>query len=194
MPRSDDLGSGVFGTAYDIGSNKRLNQVTKVGRTGDPDSKKSTATEVEQDGFLVYLKSIQRSNNPYFPEIHDLKITRSTEDSTLSYVVNMRRLIPFYSEKIAGNDDLMRSLYSDMFYGQEYGYYNPRNPAGSILKTLEQASKMPELVKDERLGAALKVISTLASKYDFNTDLHAGNVMWKITGNRPQLILLDPLA
>jgi hypothetical protein len=51
-------------------------------------------------------------------------------------------------------------------------------------------------IKDPELREALDFISKVQSegKRKFTMDLHSGNIMWRITGNRPQLVIMDPLA
>jgi hypothetical protein len=190
-----NIGQGAFATAYDTGSAKRLNQVTKVGRTGEVShaSKSSTAKSVDEDGFLVYLKHVVKEDNPYYPELHDL-VVRKNKSGTLDYTANLHKLSPFRSEKIYGNIDLMTSLCDDMFYGREYGYFDPHEPGNSIRQMLDTSSHMPEIIKDPDLKVAMKTIVGLGQKHNFMLDLHAGNIMWRINGYRPQLIIYDPLA
>lgn len=190
---------GSFGTAFNTGSGKRLNQITKVGRGGTLSGEKN-AFNPDEDGYLSYLKAIQDikhsgNNNPYFPRIHDLKTIRDKHTEHISYRVNMEKLVPFKSDKIIYNDDLMRSLYSDMFNDQ----YD-ENPL-SIPSNIEIACYSNTWnIKDPDLLEVIKLIQEIKARSDrdldngFGIDLHEGNMMWRITGTRPQLVITDPLA
>lgn len=191
--KSTVIGSGAFSTAHHMNSGKRLNQITKIGRTGRMNDYKSTARNIEDDGFLAYIKAIQGKNNPYFPKVYDLKLTKN-KDGHLTYIVNMHKLVEFTSPKIIDNVDLITSLYDKMFYGRDYGYFSPDRPAKSLYETIIKAFSMPDLIKDKQLGEAIKIINELTLEYAFSFDLHTGNVMWRITGLMPQLVFLDPLA
>lgn len=188
------IGRGSFATGYELDSPKRKNEITKVGRTGSIGVKNSTAKKVEEDGFLIYMKTIQGQENPYYPTMYDLRVIREP-NGALSYRANMHKLSPFFSEKIYLNDDLMTSLYDDMFYGRDYGYFDPTDPGGSLKYTLEdQCIVMPEIIKDPDLKIAIDTIVKISQEHNFMIDLHSGNILWRITGTRPQLILYDPLA
>jgi hypothetical protein len=45
-----------------------------------------------------------------------------------------------------------------------------------------------------QFAKALIIVRKLINKYKFYTDLHAGNVMIRLTSVGPQIVLTDPLA
>lgn len=200
---SQRLGSGAFGAAYDIGSNKRLNQVTKIGQAGaykfNPFSNADDSIDSsEADGYLSYLKMVydwqeNGNNNPYFPRIHDLKVFTDS-NGKISYRVNLEKLIPFESKKVIGNEDLIKSLCEHMFTSDVIwhdGYFGD-----TILNIINRAltSDSFRYIGDNDLKRALIMISKIIkSNKSFNEDIHAGNVMWRKTDGMPQLVITDPL-
>lgn len=191
--KSKTLGSGSFGIVHDVGSGKRLNQVTKIGKGETINSE--PAKDVENDGYLSYLRAVydSGSSNPYFPRIHDLKIMRSKTEA-LTYRVNLEKLVEFNSDKIIGNEDLMQSIYEDMFgdtrirFGDSITSAIKSNLEGALMGKFES-------IKDPELLSALKLIyRVLKSNPGFVADIHSGNIMWRITGTRPQLVIVDPIA
>ena len=192
---ADSVGSGAFGTAYDTKSNKRLNQVTKIGRTGSIMTGK-VATRVEEDGWLAWMQAVHRAqkrgeNNPYFPIMDDLHI-RKDKDGVLSYTANLHKLLPFHTEKLTSNIDLMASLREHMFGPTDIKFSDGRDAAQNILFHLNQTSS----AVDRDLAAALNMVDQLiyTSSDDFMKDIHSGNVMWRMTGTMPQLVIVDPIA
>lgn len=184
-------GSGSFSTVFSFDSPKRYNQISKIGRTGSIGQRDSSAKKIEDDAFLFYIKSIQGSDNPYFPKISDLKIFKDN-NGNLSYRANIHKYVDFQSKKIADNIDLIKSLYEDMFYG------NIENDTYAIITLEDSLHNMftdEKIIKDDNLKNAVQLIKQMLSKNpNFNLDIHSGNLMWKITGNRPQLVIIDPIA
>jgi len=197
IPGSDVAGTGEFGTAYELPSSKRQNQVTKVARAGSIRSL-SSVENVEEDGYLTYLNAIHNlnSDNPYFPRIHDLKIMKD-KNGKLTYRANIERLVSFYNDKIFDNDELMRSLYDDMFIKELSDPYGDADAGKMIHVKLDRITNYRSPIsdiKDPELKEALQLIFQIKNEGGFVIDLHGGNIMWRITGTRPQLVILDPLA
>ena len=202
------IGSGSFGAAYATDSPKRLNQITKIGKAAefDDNSRITPVDKIEKDGYLSWLSMVdyykkQGSDNPYFPVIHDLKIMKGP-DNKLHYRVNMEKLIPFLSPKVLGNEDLMSSLCDNMFgkdIKNKEDYEDSSELAeiyGDLIRyELRRGLKNAGAVKDEDLREALLVIKDVMNDNPrFTEDLHSGNIMWRITGHIPQLVLVDPIA
>jgi len=196
----DFKGAGSFGSTYAVPSHKRLNQITKVGRAGyvDKDSFRIRhASDPIQDGYLAYINEIYKleqdgEKNPYFPVIHDLKIFKD-DDGRLSYNLNMERLHDFTKPSIVSNTDLLQSLAENMFVQvpDMIGF-----DADYIIKTIREAAKNNRYdnIADRQLRKALRLIHRIHVNAGRVIDLHSGNVMWRITGTMPQLVITDPLA
>jgi hypothetical protein len=193
--KADQIGNGSFGTAFDTKSNKRLNQVTKIGKTGSIMSG-NIAKKVEEDGWLLWMQAVHRAqkrgeDNPYFPIMDDLHI-RKDKDGLLSYTANLHKLLPFRTAKLISNMDLMVSLREHMFGPTDITFSDGPDAANNILFHLNQTSS----AVDRNLAAALNMVDQLiyTSREEFMKDIHYGNVMWRITGTMPQLVIVDPIA
>ncbi len=153
---------------------------------------------LKNDGYLTYLKAVQNYNkerkpNPYFPVVHDLKIFKDT-DGKIHYRANLEKLIPYTSSKIIENKDLIESLYERMF-GETINYNPDTFDVNIIRLKLIRGLDNPMIIADPQLRAALALINEiLESNPRFIEDLHTNNLMWRITGTMPQLVLLDPIV
>lgn len=188
--KSKELGQGSFGTAYDIDSPKRLNQVTKVGQGGN--LRDAGVDNIAEDGYLMYLKCVydyeQAGNsNPYFPRIHDLKIRKNEHDGAISYRANIEKLYEYETEKIEGNEDLMLAMYDHMFHRTD------DHP--DIIHALNMVRYgKHNIIKDPELKEAIIIIDGIIEKGNFSCDLYPQNLMWRITGTMPHLVFTDPIA
>ncbi len=197
--RAEPVGSGSFGTAYDTKSNKRLNQVTKVGKAATfqkGPTRLAPVKSIEDDGYLAYISAVQKiqqgeHNNPYFPVVHDLKIRKNAEGH-LSYKIDLEKLYNFETPKIIESDEVMKALCDRMFAieSPDDGF------ADHILYCLRTAKKNPRIIQDENLNDALRLIYEIVEQRNgiYILDLSEGNIMWRITGTIPQLVIIDPIA
>ena len=189
------IGAGAFGAAYDTQSNKRLNQITKIGRTGAI-MKGKPANKVEQDGWLAYMHAVHKAQqqgdrNPYFPLMDDLRI-RKDATGELTYSANLHKLIPLDTEKLTSNIDLMKSVYERMF-GQECPYNHWDSIKSDIIVNLQLSKNLA----DPDLKRAMNMIDSIVDKSgenDLIKDLHSGNIMWRMTGTMLHLVIVDPIA
>ena len=175
-----------------MNSQKRLNQVTKIGRAGTIGKNGNifAVDNINEDGYLTWLYTIDRYrksgiNNPYFPVIHDLKIFKDT-DGKIHYRVNMEKLVSIQSPKILGNRLVMSSL-CDAMFGKDISndttedevpdeYY--RLISHGLARGLENA----KTIKDKNLREALTLVNELIEKNPaFMEDIYSNNIMWRIT-------------
>jgi hypothetical protein len=208
--KPEHKGTGSFGMAYNMNSPKRLNQITKLGRAAAmPDGALIPTDKISDDGYLSWLQEVNHRAkigdvNPYLPIIHDLKIMKGPDDK-LHYRVNMEDLVTFTSKMILGNEPVMSSLCMRMF-GKDLDESVKNDPKASeflyayygdfIILRLSRGVRNPnDFIKDAKLKQVLDAISFLRNNNnDFMVDLHEGNIMWRMTGTIPQLVILDPLA
>jgi hypothetical protein len=200
------IGKGEFGTAYDIESPKRQNEITKIGQAGRLNNFMAVDSPANDDGYMVWLKTAYKlsekgNKNPYFPVIHNL-IIRQDPSKKEYYRVDLEKLTSFTSEKIISNYDLMMSLYSNMFLLKnpddikDLRSCKPEYIADAIKNKLELAITHDDVseIKDKNLSNIIGIISLLLDRHHFILDLHVGNLMWRVTNNRPHLVILDPFA
>ena len=199
----DHAGAGSYSQVYGSDSSKRLNQVTKVGRTGlvlDDDD--AGVDYVEQDAYLFYLQEVYRylkySHNPFFPQIHDLKIFRNKETEKLSFRANIERLHPM--EIFEGNEEVIKMVWNNLF-GETY-YLEPMlddltRQISVVCRQYVASNKSNAIdIKNPQMREALDVIYEIirVSKRKIGLDLHEYNMMWRLTGTMPQLVFNDPVA
>lgn len=189
--RSKPVGAGSYSTARFIDSPKRQNEITKVGH-------KMAASRY--DGYREYITAVHAAEqagvqNPYFPRIHSLK-TYTSADGQVHYVVKMEKLVKLFAPEIADNTELITSLCRQMFI--DPGPVSWQDVSGMAdLIDRAAANNDTSNIKDKNLIAAIDLINKIHNKNinrDSVVDTHTGNLMWRITGTMPQLVILDPLA
>lgn len=165
-----------------------------VGRTDDPhemDTVERLANE--KDGTSLFYQWLtanpEAASNPYFPRV---KSNRTENGITYSIV---ERLVPLLSERLM-SEPLMESVWEQMF-NLPLNDTEPSEIAISIAETLDKAcgrkgGAIREAIADPQLAEAIGLL-TSSAKTGY-PDIHDGNIMWRITGNRPQLVFTDPFA
>jgi hypothetical protein len=194
---SGDPEEGHFAQVTQHNSPKRLNQVNKVGTAGKiGDKNPDPRSEVQEDGYLSYLKMVQEddSQNPFFPRIHDLKIRKDPTTGNLTYNVKMEKLYSF--NDIYDNPEMLAAMREHLF-----GDDGSESEENEILQdyTLGQlivtaCDGQQDLIKDPQFLEAVKKIDAVVNRYHHNWDMHSGNMMWRMTGTMPQLVITDPIA
>lgn len=176
-------GRGAYSTVYSDPSGKRHSEVIKVSK----DRK-----EYFKDPYEVYIDTVYKlqqagNQNPYFPRI--LSHRAYIKDGEKHSVSRIEKLVPFRSHKLYLNVDLMNSITENIFYSE----IDPTKIPYQIDLAIEGKSSD---IKDQDLMQACNVIKGIISQSEgkFLSDVHSSNIMWRITGNMPQLVITDPLA
>ena len=196
-----ELGAGFAATVYSTGSDKRLNQVTKMGKAGRVNRKDLSFEQISKitnDGYLAYISAVKEYENsgkfnPYFPRVDDIKIFQES-DGKIHYRINLEKLYSIHTEKIYKNTDLIRSLIHNMFDIND-NQIKDENPEETLLYLMLRLDypTMRAMIKDNNLIEALDLISGLRRGGKFSFDLGASNMMWRVTGSMPQIVITDPL-
>lgn len=193
------LGVGAFSTVKHFDSPKRLNQVRKFGIPGeieDDTGDTKLLAEIHEDAYLSYVKMVydfemQGIYNPYFPRIHKLKVRRNDEGG-LFYDIDMEKLKPYNIFEY--NDELLQSIKEHMVDLSKVDDHIKFSPIDRCLRRYLRDSEY-DMIVDDNLKFALEKINELRfSNKRFRLDMHEGNIMWRITGTMPQLVITDPLA
>lgn len=208
-PSSKIIGKGHFATAHEYNSEKRQGEIRKQGRAGKPGSRKAgpkPTGKITGDAYLSYLKMIydfeqKGGQNPFFPVITNLSIFRAM-DGTLDYKADLQKLVELTSDKISDNEPVMKHVFKSLFNDDQRPseYDRGELDALSIMRELRIGimDGIPngnfDLIRNPDLKSALSMTRDLAKKHRFTWDIHAGNLMWRITGNIPQLVLTDILS
>lgn len=165
-----------------------------VGRTDDPhelDTVQRLASE--QDGTSLFyqwlLDNPEQASNPYFPRVKSNKTANG-----VTYTV-VERLVPLLNERLM-SEPLMQAQWEHMF-SSPLRSTDPVEIATDIAEDIDFALgrrgiKQREAIADPQLAEAIQILMTDArTGYP---DIHDGNLMWRITGNKPQLVFTDPFA
>lgn len=145
-------------------------------------------TAAARDACTIYLDYISEHpelhNNPFFPRVHK----KIGEGSHVTH--QLERLVPFNTNSIISNEKLLAALCERWFNE----VVDETAAVESILYYIEFALYgHTEYIKDKHLLNAVNVIRHIQKEYGGEVDLHCDNVMWRITGKTPELVITDPL-
>jgi hypothetical protein len=182
MPDHEKMGTGKNAYVYRNNNPHQLDNVTRISST--------------LDGSVVYLKSVMRDsslhNNPFFPRV--LGMDKTPKDISS---FKLERLYESSNTRITGDD-------KELFILSAWERYFTVPPP--VSRKYPVVSEMVEvindvchgddvnIIRDTDLAEAIAYIQKLVkANPSLLIDLHDGNVMWRITGNMPQLVITDPL-
>lgn len=145
------------------------------------------------DGTFIYLQYIathqdQCYNNPFFPRILAAPSKLGNQHST----VQLEHLLPFHTPKIIENTEFLPTLWEQYFTLPRM----PHQSFGDIVQLIEHGliERRTDFVRYSSLKKAMNIICELKEKTPrCFIDLHEQNVMWRMTGLMPQLVITDPL-
>lgn len=164
-----------------------------VGRKEDPHEMDNIERiSDEEDGTALYLKTIaetpELAKNPFFPRVRQQR----TENGVTTAIVE--RLVPFTSDKM-NSIPMLQAVWEDLF--------NAELPPDDELYE-ELTKRIEYTLRKNRIGQEIRddiknpqfkqAIEWLHTNRLGTADLHDGNIMWRITGNRPQLVITDPFS
>lgn len=144
--------------------------------------------------YLDFIDTIMdHQDNPYFPKIYKAVVHKSVGDPYL--ILSMEKLHNMNHPILK---DTARQLLSNLFKGGEidfdsYGrisFINLEDLAHSL--GFDSVESMISASRDPKFKEAYRILKPLLKKYD--DDLHEGNIMVRLTGHGPQLVIIDPLT
>lgn len=164
----EELGSGVSAVAF---KSKKPNTVSKISYHSSPN-----------DGYIQYIKAIHKNqNNPFFPRIYNAKLYQGESDDLYALYVEMEKLIPLKNERmIETAPHLFDQVGLDWDRHRPEDWNNPQK-----IREVIQSTKNPKFAE------ALRILSPFMVK--FGSDLHRNNIMVRLTGAGPQLVITDPV-
>lgn len=159
-----------------------------------------------KDEYVQFIDlALSHQDNPFFPRIHKAKIVYDPKYDGYQLVVMMEKLIPLQNEKIKDVvPQLMRQL-----------GITTRKPLDRSTKRIDTGfqnfkqtitvsnlwywfskpanrAKLRRETKNPELKQAMELLEPYIKK--FGQDLHTGNMMVRLTGTGPQLVIIDPLV
>lgn len=152
----------------------------------------------DADGGAVFLQHLvadkKYATNPFFPKVR--KLTKNGEVQ----VAVIERLIPFKTGAILNSLPLMAALWSSYFnepWAEAIADWG-RNPMINVHAVMDECVNnrtIDAVVKHPKLKEALYLIRNMMDEYDVpESDIHSGNIMWRMSLHSPQLVIVDPIA
>lgn len=192
-PTNVDLGH--FARVTQHKAPKRVDQVNKIGTAGKVGyDLPIPRTEIDEDGYLSYLRMTltDKTDNPFFPVIHDLKIRKHPKTGVLTYNVKMEKLAPF--DDIFKDEELLGVVKNKLFgryiiSGDDPLYIEFWN---MVIQATDGGKH--RVAKDPELLYAIQKIDDVAHRYEHHWDMGMQNMMWRRSGDIPQLVFTDPLS
>lgn len=147
--------------------------------------------------YAWYVKHHTDGHNPYLPIIRNVQ----PGDSGL-VTTAMERLIPFTSAQLAVPELIsgqagtwfVDSLAQKLRRSVEAASKDHSKCAKIVVYALGTAMNRPDLISDPKLKEAIDIIhQVLSIDPDFRLDLTEDNIMWRITGTKPHLVITDPI-
>lgn len=145
---------------------------------------KTSYHESSNDPYFQYLKLVlDNQDNPFFPRIYNAKTYEHTTRKgrpVVALVVEMEKLISPRHPKMR---DTMPHLYEQVGLNYSVDQRDEWNNP-TFIKKVQQKTTNPKFAE------ALQLLSPYFNK--FKSDLHRKNIMVRLTGSGPQLVVTDP--
>ncbi len=184
-PNSDILGSGMQAKVYQHPNH--TDRVVKVVKLFNP----------RTDAYTNFVRLIvKHQDNPFFPRIFSAKIHEMPNDAdgALPYrlIIVMEKLHPVDSEKL--QDATIESLWrlginTDSWSDDEL--YDAVLNVKMAFNNSDRRKKLAAETNNPQFKEALELLEPYFEA--FGTDMHIGNIMIRLTGSGPQIVLIDPL-
>ena len=166
--KSEELGHGTAAVAF---KGKGPNVVNKTSYHASPD-----------DGYIQYIKTVMKhQDNPFFPKIYNAKLYKEGD----TYALNMQ-LERLYSVKNPKINDAVRHMFKEV--GLDYDTYDTEN--WDDVKWVRQI-QVKNVHRNPKFARAVNILIPHLRR--FGSDLHRENLMVRLTGAGPQLVITDPV-
>jgi hypothetical protein len=179
VPPGDHMGQGTQGKAYLHPS--RPNSIIKTADVEDP----------ETDSYVDFIKlSMKHQNNPFFPKIYNAKIVANKDNIQYPYtlIVNMEKLQPLRDSKVS---DVAKEMLERLGFPHHVAQIPDRDHLFYYMNSSSNRAELANNTKNPQFKEALELLEPYI-KY-FHHDLHADNLMVRLTGSGPQIVIIDPL-
>lgn len=191
------LGTGAFSSTYQHKDNPY--DITKGTKATDvPDGFQAL--------FLALSKDKEAQANPYFPRFRSINQFKHKYSDKQSYMVKVEPLEPFDKLSKKEREMLTNKLFSEhgvdvLNHYIDPSHYYQGNPGWKLAAAVEAAVSNNEwgdelrwAIEDEQFKEAVEFLRKAAKEYEYEVDLHSGNLMVRRTSVGPQLVLNDPLG
>ena len=168
---------------------------SKVTKADDFTVNKQTApaSNIQWNPYYIYVATIAKlklaEKNPYFPRVYS--VNSGKVGKTYHPTYNIEQLTP-----ITNLDDSVIVGLARAILNVNEKMLETHGAAELISIEIENAidapSEIKKTIKDPQLAEAIRIISKIYKKNDFELDLHAKNLMVRLTSVGPQLVITDP--
>jgi hypothetical protein len=168
--------------------------------------------DVKRDPYFKYVSALAKndriSNNPYFPRIYSVIVSRKVAkaiNDEVQYAVDMEALLDFDTLSKEELQMLGEKLFFNFpayvkdVYAKLHGKYAVNSRplyVAAILYSIAKAMRHSEVatyIKDPKLRQAMVILRSLVKHEYVTIDIHAGNVMVRRGPGGPQLVITDPV-
>jgi len=184
-PTKHVKGAGTMAFVYQHNDDHQLDRVERISLSADPHT-----------AFMQFIID-NNVKNPYLPRCFGKSDSNGIVQST------MERLVPFANPNVA-TVELVRNLCGKWF---QYHISHPLETqmdenttqfecAEYISNIIHDAitSDPDDLIQDPVLLEAIKIIRiVMKSSRSFVADITSENIMWRIAGGVPHLVITDPI-
>lgn len=150
-----------------------------------------------EDGGSMYLKYLAAHpdfmDNPFFPRVRKVETEKDTQ------VTIVERLLPFKTDAVYSNGPLIRAIWKRYFnitiedaiheYGGSFQHAIPY-----VLRKALINDYVGDIKDEVLVDAVHKLVQIAQALGDVEVDLHQGNIMWRMAGYQPQLVITDPFV
>jgi hypothetical protein len=197
------IGSGANAAVYAKDDPHSLDSVQRV-----------SSKEKRRDlGYHTYAQFLLKypglKKNPYLPRIHSVE--HDDDNSVVEYEIE--RLHPFDDPKIS-HPDMLWAICNKMFTPQQVKWMKEdvdleptqrdpreehvvlRRAIAEVIAMCIPGGNLDDTIKDPQLKQAINVVRAVLRHNRGSgvyTDIHSDNIMWRMTGTMPQLVITDPL-
>lgn len=201
--RQDRLPSGVFGSA------------SPTRDPGEVIKSLHRPSRLDWDGFHQWMVTVQRLHqqgidNPYFPTVYEIKVTRDPRGNTrpqyrLQKLLDIDDVPPaavaaifrriFSVEELAVDQELAQADDSIENRGKDQaGFYIKMELARHIQAAVKGLPKIVSAIRDPEFLRAAKILKLIADRRGFSIDLHSGNILMRPGPGGAQLVIADPFS
>lgn len=173
---------------------------------GDDNHDRVIRVALSNDPHSIFVDAAMRSRNPYLPKFFSKTAT------THEHHVTMERLYPFADYRIATHEiiqsqlrrwfiaSVARELLDEINLDiSEYGEENADKMAGAqvarVFGDVMDGTLPLSVIADEQLQAAIVLVQkVLRDNPNLAHDMYWFNMMWRMTGSMPHLVITDPVT
>lgn len=148
------------------------------------------------DPYYRYIRMIeQHQNNPFFPRIYGFKVVDHDDtEQHGEYAAGPHHILYVFMEKLHPitvlEPDHIKQLLINLginYIGKLTGDYSLRN----LMKSDQYRTHVKKTSVQPKFVEAMRLLEPMIKK--FGQDLHIDNLMVRLTGVGPQIVITDPL-